>query len=259
MSGLWRRLGGRLRGAARSVGVLLLIGGAIGIAPPEAMAQPAVPREAIEQIIREYILQNPDLVIEALQRAEQQRREAARQRSRDAVQARRSELLQDPASPVGGNAAGDVTVVEFFDYRCPHCKRMAPVLKALVSADPGVRVVYKELPILGEESVIAARGALAALAQGRYIEAHDRLMAEAGPLTADRVVTLLGALGLDAARLRADMARVDPAAAFGPTLSLAEALGIEGTPAFVVGPELVVGAVDIETLRALVRRARQAP
>lgn len=241
-------------GAGLLVALTVILFGTTGATP-----QPPVPREAIEQIIREYLIQNPEVIVEALQRAEQQRRETTRQQARDSVQARRPELLQDPGSPVGGNPTGDVTVVEFFDYRCPHCKRMAPVLKALLSLDPDVRIVYKELPILGDESLAAARGALAARAQGRYLEAHDLLMAEAGPLTAPRVVTLLAGLGLDEARLRTDMESSELVSAFGRTFALAQALRIDGTPAFVVGSELVVGAVDLETLRALVLRARQSP
>jgi len=240
------------------LGLLALGAVALGLAP-DARAQQAVPREAIEEIVRDYLLRHPEVILEALQRAEQQQREAARRQTRETIVARRPELLQDAESPVGGNPTGDVTVVEFFDYRCPHCKRMAPVVKALLASDPGVRLVYKELPILGEESLVAARGALAAAMQGRYVDAHDRLMSEAGPLTAARVVSLLAALGLDEARLRADMDSPDLAGRFRRILALAQALGVDGTPAFVVGGELVVGAVDLETLRGLVTRARQAP
>jgi protein-disulfide isomerase len=220
---------------------------------------PAVPREAIEQVIRDYLLNHPEVIVESLRRAEQQRREATRAQARVAVQAHRQELLQSPDSPVGGNPTGDVTVVEFFDYRCPHCRRMASVIKALLAEDRGVRLVYKEMPILGEESVLAARAALAARAQGKYTEAHARLMAEAGPFTPVGLVATLAAIGLDGDRLRADMDAPEIATLITRELALARALGIDGTPAFVVGGELVVGAVDLGTLRDLVGRARRAP
>jgi protein-disulfide isomerase len=218
-----------------------------------------VPREAIEEVIREYLLSHPELIIESLRRAQQREREAARAQARAAVLAHRQALSSDPDSPVGGNPAGDVTVVEFFDYRCPHCRRMVPVIKTLLAEDPRVRLVYKELPILGEESVTAARAALAARGQRKYVEAHDRLMAETGPLTRDTVLAMLKGIGLDGDRLAADMDAPQVAALIGRELALARALGIDGTPAFVIGSELVVGAVDLGTLRELISRARRAP
>jgi protein-disulfide isomerase len=225
-----------------------------------AAAQPGgIPREAIEQVIREYLLSHPDVIIDALRRGEEQRREAARAQSRAAVQAHRNELMQSADSFVGGNPAGDVTIVEFFDYRCPHCRRMVPVVKALLAADPGVRLVYKEMPILGEESTLAARAALAARGQGKYVEAHERLMAETGPMTRGSLVATLAGIGVDGGRLQADMDAPEVEAMLARELALAHALGIDGTPAFVVGGELVVGAVDVGTLRRLVDRARRAP
>ena len=161
---------------------------------------------------------------------------------------------------MGGNPAGDVTVVEFFDYRCPHCRRMAPVIKTLLTEDPRVRLVYKELPILGEESVLAARAALAARGQGKYVgsprppHGRDRAPHE----------------GVGRRDARGDRPRPGDASAptwtrprsatlIGRELALAQALGIDGTPAFVVGGELVVGAVDLGTLRDLISQARRAP
>jgi protein-disulfide isomerase len=220
---------------------------------------PADARGAVEEIIREYLLSHPEVIVESLQRAQQQRLEAARAQSRAAVEARRRELLEDPDSPVGGNPAGDVSVVEFFDYRCPHCRRMAPVVKALLAEDHGVRLIYKELPILGEESVLASRAALAARGQGKYVEAHDQLMTEAGPLTRPAVLAVLTRIGLDGERLGVEMDAPEIATLIGRQLALAQALGIDGTPAFVVGSELVIGAVDLGTLRDLVNRARRTP
>jgi protein-disulfide isomerase len=232
----------------------------IGLGAAPAVAQtPSIPREAMEQVIREYLLSHPEVILESLRRAEQQQREAARAQARATVEAHRQELLQSPDSSIGGNPAGDVTIVEFFDYRCPHCRRMVPVIRTLLAEDRGVRLVYKEMPILGEESVLAARAAVAARAQGKYAEAHDRLMAEAGPITRATLVAMLAGVGLDGDRLRADMDAPEIGALLGRELALAQALGIDGTPAFVVGSELVVGAVDLATLRELVNRARRTP
>jgi protein-disulfide isomerase len=238
----------------------VVLGLMAGLGAGRAFAQPPpVSRDAIEQVIREYLLNHPEVIVESLRRAEQRQREAARAKSRAAVQAHRQELVQSPDSPVGGNPAGDVTIVEFFDYRCPHCRRMVPVLRTILAEDRGVRLVYKEMPILGEESVLAARAALAARAQGKYVEAHDRLMAETGPITRATVVAVLAGLGLDEDRLRGDMDAPEVVAHLARELALAQALGIDGTPAFVIGGELVVGAVDIGTLRELVVRARRTP
>ena len=247
------------RGAAL-LAALLVAASLVGSVAWAQAPAPPVPREALEQIIREYLLSHPEVILESLERAEQQRREAARAAARAAVVAHREALLRSPDSPVGGNPAGDVTVVEFFDYRCPHCRRMVPAIKALLAEDQGVRLVYKELPILGEESVVAARVALAARGQGKYVEAHDRLMAQTGAFTRDALVTAVTAVGgIDGDRLRADMEAPEITALIRRELALAQALGIDGTPAIVIGDELVVGAVDLGTLRALVARARRAP
>jgi protein-disulfide isomerase len=220
---------------------------------------PALSPEAIESIVREYLLSHPEVIMESLRRAQEREQEAAKAQSRRAVEAHRQAIFQDPESPVGGNPAGDVTIVEFFDYRCPYCRRMEPLLKTLLAEDHGIRVVYKELPILGPESVLAARAALAARGQGKYLEAHDVLIGASGPFTPDTLVALLAGIGVDGPRLRADMDAPELAALLRRELALAEALRIDGTPAFVVGGELVVGAVDIATLRDLVSRARRTP
>jgi protein-disulfide isomerase len=225
-----------------------------------AAAQPSpLTREAIEELVRDYLLNHPEVIVESLQRAQQRQRVARQEQARAAVRAHQQELVSDPGSPVGGNPAGDVTVVEFFDYRCPHCRRMVPVIKALLAEDRGVRLVYKEMPILGDESLVAARAALAAVGQGKYVEAHDQLMAEAGSLTRAAVLATLAGIGLDRDRLSADMESPEVSTRIARGLALAQALGIDGTPAFVVGGELVVGSVDLETLRELVTRARRAP
>ena len=159
-------------------------------------------------------------------------------------------------SPVSGNPQGDVTVVEFFDYRCGYCKRAFPSVMALLKADSQVRVVWKEFPILGPVSLFAARAAMAADKQGLYHEFHVAVMGAEEELTEDTVIALAAANGLDIDRLRADME--DPAidAYLEETRQLAQALGITGTPAFVVGDTLIPGAVDPARLQASVADAR---
>ena len=227
-------------------------------ARPVPAADPSAPpsREAIEQIVRDYLIAHPEVIAEALRALEDRQQAEQRQRLAEAIRAHRDELLADPGAPVGGNAQGDVTVVEFFDYRCPHCRHMAPTVTQLVRDDSKIRRVYKELPILGPESVFAARAALAAHAQGKYGALHEALMAASEPLTQESIMGIASRVGLDTARLRQDMESSEITARLRRNHALAQALGVRGTPALVVGDELVPGAVDLATLAQLVERAR---
>jgi protein-disulfide isomerase len=238
-----------------------LVLAALGAVPWCASAPAAEPpegpsRQAIEAIIRDYILSHPEIVEDALRALQLRRREAEQQRARGAVQANRDKLLGDAGSPVGGNPQGDVTVVEFFDYRCGYCKRVAAAVKKLLEDDPNVRLVYKELPILGPDSALAARAALAAKGQGKYLALHEALMAADGPFTLPVILQLAQQSGLDTTQLQADMERPEIQANLERNHTLAQGLGIQGTPAFVIGSELVPGAVDLSTLKALVSQAR---
>ena len=188
---------------------------------------------ALETILRPMIVRNPDIV------------------------ARQDELLNDPASPVGGNPDGDVTLVEFFDYQCPYCKTIFPSIQALLAEDRNLRYVFKEIPILGRASVFAARAALAAHRQGKYLEFHAALMLARGKLTETKVMRLAEKVGLDMDRLPRDMADRAIGDIIRRNLELAVALGIDGTPAFIIGDTQIPGAVEIDTLKALIARARQ--
>ena len=229
---------------------------AVGAAAAE---EPFTPEKtsAIEKIVREYILKNPEIIIEAARILRMRKETAARNQTRRTVLARRDELFNDPASPVGGNPQGDVTVVEFFDYQCPYCKRVLPSIQALLAEDGNLRYVFKEFPILGKASVFAARAALAAQRQGKYLEFHMAVMPAKGKLTEARVMRLAKTAGLDVDRLRRDMADGTIDDSIRRNLELASALNVNGTPAFVIGDTVVPGAVDIDTLRSLIARERQ--
>jgi protein-disulfide isomerase len=168
----------------------------------------------------------------------------------------RQGLFDDARSPAIGNPDGDVTVVEFFDYRCPYCRRVAPDLEALIEGDPGVRVVFKEWPILGRASVKAARAALAAHAQGHYHAVHSALMTGAIEADEGAIIAFAVSLGADGDRLRADMTSDAVTEALIANDELARALGLSGTPAFVIGDTVVPGAIPIDQMRALVAEAR---
>jgi protein-disulfide isomerase len=165
-------------------------------------------------------------------------------------------LYDDPESPVLGNPQGDVTVIEFFDYRCPYCRKAAPAVMALVAEDVGVRLVLKEWPILGPRSVEAARAALAAHLQGGYAAVHEALMAGTIDADAEAIIDFAVARGADAEAMRQAMDSDRVTQMLATNDELAEAIGLSGTPAFIVGDIPAPGAVSLETLRALVARAR---
>jgi protein-disulfide isomerase len=211
----------------------------------------------METVIQEYLKANPEVVRDALQELQRRERETEGKRASSAIQARQAELIRDPASPVGGNPNGNVTLVEFFDYQCGYCKRVEGEIAKLLRADPEVRLVYKELPILGPASVVAAKAALAAHRQDKYAEVHAALMGTVERLTEDGIFAMAAAAGADVARLKQDMQ--DPAIveALDRTRKLADALGVRGTPAFVAGAELYPGAGDLAALQGLIARARK--
>lgn len=207
-------------------------------------------------ILGEALRENPQMLrdaFEALQMLEQRDRETA---ARDAIVENREALFRDPADPVRGNPAGTVTLVEFFDARCPYCKQLNIAMGDLVRRNPDVRVVLKDLPVLGPNSLLAARALLAAQRQGKYGPLHEALMKLREDLTEPVIRREAEKLGIDWTRLRREMD--DPAIAerIGRNRRLAEQLRIEGTPAVVVGDTLLPGAVDLATLERLVEAER---
>ena len=212
--------------------------------------------KAVERIVRDYLLKNPEVIEEAIGVLRAKRQAAERKRAEAAIGENGEALHSHPMSPVSGNTEGDVTVVEFFDYRCGFCKRALPAMEALLEADANVRVVWKEFPILGPVSVFAARAAMAAERQGRYLPFHLALMKEP-KLTEGKVLEIAVKAGLDLERLRQDMEDPAIAAYLDETRALAQQIGINGTPAFVVGGRLVGGAVDAARMKELVAAARK--
>ena len=213
-------------------------------------------REAVEGIVRDYLMQNPDLLIEALRGAEDKLNREADAKAEKVLAEQRNKIFADPDTPVGGNPQGDVTIVEFFDYRCPYCKQVLPALQKLLKEDGKLRFVYKELPVLGPQSVAAAQAALAAQRQGKYEAFHSSMMAVKGQITEDTVYKVAGSVGLDVDRLKQDMAAPEIEKALKANLALANALNIHGTPGFIIGNHIVPGALDLDTLKTMVADAR---
>ena len=238
---------------------LLALAGAMAGAPVGRAADdlPLAQREAIEGIIHDYLMHNPDVLIEALRGAEDRLNREADAKAATVLNDRRSEIFDDPATPVGGNPRGDVTIVEFFDYRCPYCKQVLPSLQTLLKEDQKLRFVYKEMPVLGPQSVTAAHAALAAQQQGKYEAFHNAMMATKGQITDDTVYKVAGSVGLDVGRLKQDMSTPEVEKSLKANLALADALNIRGTPGFIVGKHIVPGAVDLDSLRNMVADARK--
>lgn len=244
-------------GAARAA-ALAALAAVLTLAAP-AMADDALSagqRAAVEALIERYIAENPEKIIESVREHSRREEEARVAAAEGNLVALRDEILNDPASPVAGNPDGDVTVVEFFDYRCGYCKRSLDMVLAILEDDPGVRVVFKEFPILSPQSRQAAKAALAARAQGAYLPFHVALMGARGAFEDEQIFEIADEVGLDVARLAADMAAPEVEAQIDAVAALASALDINGTPTFVVGGEIIRGAVDIEAMRAAIAARR---
>jgi len=247
----------RLAALRAAAALLVLAGlglGAAGAAEDQPFDESQI--DTIEGIIRSYLRNNPEVIIDALRAYDQEQERLAAATQRQRLAERRQELERSPGDFVGGNPDGDVSVVEFFDYRCPYCKRVMPQLLELRQTDVGLRFVYKEFPILGPDSMIAARAAIAARAQGKYEPLHDALMSSRGQLSEAAVLQVAAEVGLDVERLLKDMNAPEVNDIIARNYALAQALGITGTPSFVIGDNVVRGAVSGAELKRRVAEAR---
>ena len=215
-------------------------------------------KAAIEQIVKEYILKNPEVLLDSVRQYQEREQASQKQRSRDAVAKQQNELLRDPASPATRPSTakpGEVTIVEFFDYRCGFCKKVSPTLIKVLAANPDVRLVFKEFPILGPESTVAAKAGLAAEKQGKYVQFHQAMMA-ASAVNEAGIEEVAKQVGLDVARLKTDMQSPEIAAAIEKNLQLASAVGVTATPTFVIGTEMVAGAIDAQAFQGLIAKTQ---
>jgi protein-disulfide isomerase len=207
------------------------------------------------QIMRDALKHDPSILrdaVNAMQADDGDRQQAA---ARAAIAAARGKLV-NPADPIAGDPGGDVTIVEFFDTRCPYCRKLEPTMSDLLARDHRVRLVYKDLPILGPDSVLGSKALLAAQKQGRYEKLREAIMS-APPDTDKRGIQAIAQnLGLDWERMKHDMDDPAVAARLQANLTLAHELGIEGTPALVIGGNLIPGAIDLADLQSAVAAAR---
>ena len=214
--------------------------------------------ERIKELALEAILENPDIIAEAIQIL-QERQRAEEQNNAEAVyQQNRDVFLSSTNAPVLGNPEGEITIVEFFDYNCSYCRRAFEAVREIIDENPNVRVIMREFPILGEGSDYAARVSLAAMKQGKYAEFHWALMDDsiaAYSIKEDGVMKVARDVGMDMDQLKADMS--DPAIDehINATRELAQAVGFNGTPAFIIADRLVPGFVDKDVINQIIAEA----
>ena len=244
--------------------LLITVGAAPAWSQSKTLAKtPAQPlsaseKQAIEGIVKDYLMNNPEVIIEAIQSLQESQERDKEAKAKANLVKFRNDLLNDPDTPVGANPKGDVTIVEFFDYRCGFCKRVFPDIMKVINEDKNIRYVFKEFPILGPESVAASKIALAAwiVDKSKYEAFHQAMMGSKGGLPESRVMKMAAKAGYDATALKKAMKDSRINKMLKKNFALAQALDINGTPAFIIGNEVIRGAVDLETIKRLVTRAR---
>jgi protein-disulfide isomerase len=214
-------------------------------------------RSEIVKILRDALRQDPSILRDAVTALQADDGEREKTVTRAAVAAARDSLIS-PDDPVGGNPRGSVTIVEFFDVRCPYCRKLEPEMTALLASDHDVRLVYKDLPILGPASLIGTKALLAAQKQDAYEKLRDAVMRMPPDITRTAIETEAKKLGLDTPRLLHDMDDASIQQKIDANLRLAQRLNIQGTPAMIVGDDMLPGAVDAAELKQAVVEARAA-
>ncbi|MBT3989012.1 MAG: DsbA family protein [Rhodospirillaceae bacterium] len=219
----------------------------------------ALQKKEMEKIIGDYIRAHPEIILESVRAMQERERANEKQRGLNNLVTYRELILNDPTSPIGGNPKGDVTIVEFFDYNCGYCKRVHPTIEKLIAEDKNIRFVYKEFPILSPQSELAARAALAAWRQDKsvYVPLHRDFINLKGGFSEGRILRLAKKYELDTAQLKKDMNSESMGKIIAGNRALAQQLGITGTPGFIIGNQIVPGAVDLATLKQMVAEARK--
>jgi protein-disulfide isomerase len=232
----------------------------LGTAAPAsaAPASAALDKAEVETIVRDYLVANPEVIVEALTSYQKKQEQAERDRFANALNDYRAEI-EDPAAPFAGNPKGDIVIAEFYDYNCGYCKKALDDVVRIIEEDKDVKVIFHNLPILSESSHDAARWALAAGKQGKYFEYHSALMKHNGPLNTSILQRTGETLGLDVKKLEKD-AEEDQGIRemIEKNLTLSRNLGIQGTPAFIIGDTLSPGYMGYDNLKAAVDAARAA-
>jgi protein-disulfide isomerase len=238
---------------------IALVGPAAG--PLRAQSFTNDQRSEIERIIKEYLLKHPELLQEVMNELEKRQSVAEAEKHRTAIKEHAATIFNSPRQVTLGNLQGDVTVVEFFDYNCGYCKRAMNDMLELLRVDSNVRFVLKEFPVLGDASSQAAAVAVAVRMQDKtggkkYLEFHQKLLNGRGQIDKARAVAVAKEIGLDVARIEKDPASEEIKATIQESYKIAEALGLNGTPSYVIGSDVVVGAVGLKALKEKINNSR---
>ena len=215
-------------------------------------------QEAVKKLVHDYIMENPGIIADAIEALRQKEDLAAEAAAKKALTDRKDEVFNDPDAPVLGNPKGDVTLVEFFDYRCPYCKAMADQIADVVKADGKTKLVMKEFAVLGPELVTAAKAALASREQKKYEEFHRALMHLKEPLTEKTLMKTAADVGINTDKLKKDMDDPKVDTILKNNLKLAHDLNLDATPTFIIGDQIITGAVPSQNLKQLIDQTRKA-
>ena len=237
---------------------VLLIFGIFLFSSFTAQAESLTPlqKQAVERIIHNYLLDKPELIVKAMEKLREREQAEQDNKTKNLLREYSDRIYHHPMSPYTGNKNGDVTLVEFFDYQCGYCKQVTGSIITLLKNDQKVRVVWKELPILGKTSMIAATAAMAAKKQNKYLDFHIALMKNRGALNLPSIMKIAKSVGINIAKLEKDM--TDPAihTYLKNTIKLAQKLGIKGTPGFIIGEQIVPGAASLKQLEKFIKTER---
>ncbi len=230
-------------------------------AAPEAQNFSADQRHEIEGIIKNYLVAHPEVLQDAMDALDKQQKQADADKARVTIKDNNATIFNSPHQVVLGNPQGSQTMVEFFDYNCGFCKRALPDMMSLLKTDPNLKFVLKEFPVLGPGSVEAAHVAVAARMQDltgkKYIEFHQKLLGGRGPADKARALAVAKEVGFDMTRLEKDMDSDEVKTTIDEDMKLADVLGVNGTPSYVVGNEVVVGAVGLDELKQKIEAERK--
>lgn len=240
----------------------LVLAGTFALASPvfaQSFSEPQ--KQEIQRIVREYLIAHPEVLQEVVSELEKRTAAAEASRAKEALNKHREALFNSPHQVVLGDPQGKTTLVEFFDYNCGYCKRALDDMLALLKSDPKLRIVLKEFPVLGPGSVEAAQVAVAVRMQDKtgkkYLEFHQKLLGIRGQADKARALAAAKEVGLDIARIERDLQSQEVKATLEESMKLAEALGINGTPSYVIGDTVVPGAVGLAMLKQQIELARQ--
>lgn len=229
--------------------------------PPEQQKQ-------VEKVVHDYLINNPEILVEVSQVLQQKQQQNVQQQAKAAISENASQLFNGKLT-IAGNPKGNVTMVEFFDYQCIHCKKMAPVVGELIKKDNNLRVIYKEFPIFGESSELASKVAIAAAMQGKYMQMHEALLKLDKHLDEKLVLNTAKSVGLNMTKLQKDMNSQTVTDALAENRQLAEKMHLMGTPAFIIAstpagqfgansePTFIPGAASVESLQDLIKKASE--